>query len=239
MRVSRSQKTPRPKSAEESPLAGHHWCLRQRLSGPGPSCPGSPPPPAGPPPPGGPPLGHAFPARRRWGGSDYGGEGRGSARLSGRAARREMGGEREAAGSKSKGPATRHRTGLGAVPCAFRSSEEAAALFCFAKLQNLGNPRQASRSPLSSRPPPPSFFLLFSLFPFSLLLSHSPRRTFLRTGGWLFPPPRVWGSGWRRVPRAGLGTITAQGSFLGGDGGGSGGGCGRGSPAPASNRTGR
>lgn len=68
MRVSRSQKTPRPKSAEESPLAGHHWCLRQRLSGPGPSCPGSPPPPAGPPPPGGPPLGHAFPARRRWGG---------------------------------------------------------------------------------------------------------------------------------------------------------------------------
>lgn len=86
---------------------------------------------------------------------------------------------------------------------------------------------------------PPSFFLLFSLFPFSLLLSHSPRRTFLRTGGWLFLPPRVWGSGWRRVRRAGLGTITAQGSFLGGDGGGSGGGCGRGSPAPASNRTGR
>lgn len=95
-----------------------------------------------------------------------------------------------------------------------------------------------SVSPLFSSSPP-SFFLLFSLFPFSLLLSHSPRRTFLRTGGWLFLPPRVWGSGWRRVRRAGLGTITAQGSFLGGDCGGSGGGCGRGSPAPASNRTGR
>lgn len=134
---------------------------------------GHPLPLPGLPPPGGPPLGHAFPARRRWGGATKGGEGRGSARLSGRAARREMGGGARGCGEQVEEAATRHRTGLGAVPCAFRSSEEAAVLFCFVKLQNLGNPRQAARSPLSSRLPPLLFPRLFSfpLLPFTLSFS--------------------------------------------------------------------
>ncbi|XP_037060199.1 transcription elongation factor SPT5-like [Peromyscus leucopus] len=85
----------------------------------GPSCPGSPPPPAGPPPPGGPPLGHAFPARRRWGGgATLGGGGGSRERAPQRAGGWEGGewGERAAAGSKSKRPRPDPRLGSGLSP---------------------------------------------------------------------------------------------------------------------------
>lgn len=139
---------------------------------PGPSCPGSPPPPAGPPPPGGPPLGHAFPARRRWGGERHlgGGEGLGSARLSGRAARREASGESERLrGASRRG---RGQTQDWARCCPLRFPVVQGGGCCTARLREAAGPGGTLGTPLglpSLRAPLLlSFFLPLSRSPSSL-----------------------------------------------------------------------
>lgn len=131
---------------------------------------GHPLPLPGLPPPGGPPLGHAFPARRRWGERHWwGGEGRGSARLSGRAARREMGGGgRAAAGSKSKRPGQTQDPARG-CPLRFRIVRGDCRPALLREAAGSGEPwPRRWASPLFSPPPlllPPP--LAFSLLPFT------------------------------------------------------------------------
>lgn len=136
-------------------------------------------------------------------------------------------------GEQVEEAAARHRTGLGAVPCAFRSFKAAAAaLLGFAKLQDLGNHRHAARASLSSRPPPP--VLLPPPFSFPLLpFSHSPRRTFPGTSGFFFHDHGV-----RAVAGAGCGGLVwarsqSRALSLAATVAAAEGGCGRGRPAPA------
>lgn len=179
----------------------HHWRLPQWLGGPGPGCPGLPPPPARPASPTWrPSAGPRVSCSPEVGRGGTGGGGAGAReRAPGRAGGlEEERGRASGCGKRAGEAAARQRTGLRAIPGAFESPKAAATRRWFAKLQDLGN--QHAHSSFSSRSSPPSLYLSpLPSRPPSLQLSNPPFQLYL-TGDRDFCDgfAAAWGTRWQR-----------------------------------------